>query len=229
MFDVLSGLLIGKAAYETGKSKGGGGSQRGWYEDILDQLNRTSGSDLRSQQGTSGGLGMLLDQLSRLSGQGMGMDQATDFMQLAAPFLAGQLGNTQAFKETQDFRNVGNMTQQYGVGAGMMGQAGSQASAAANQGYAQAGLGRSSGLAGAQAGIQSQVGGQQANLFSDLYQRQIQNRQNFANNALDANRMLSSLALGHNPAPRVREPNPDYLSAGIGAAGNALGGFLGGL
>lgn len=226
MFDGITGAILGKLAYDNNK---GGSRHRGWYEDILDQLNQTTGAGLRGQEGTAGGLGMILDQLSRLSTQGMGMDQATDFMQLSAPFLAGQLGNTRAFQETQNFGNVGDMTQQFGVGAGQLGQAGSQASAAMNQGYAQSGLGRSSGLAGGQAGIQAQVGGQQANLFSDLYQRQIQNRQNFANNALDANRMLSSLALGHNPAPRVKQPEADYLSAGIGAAGSALGGFLGGL
>lgn len=226
MFDIISSALLGKGIYDHNKDKG---PRRGWYEDLLEQFNSGTGAGLRSQDGTAGGLGDLLDQITSLSTKGMGMDQFQDFMQVAGPFLAGQLGNTRAFQETQNFANVGDATQQFGVGAAQLGQAGSQASAAANQGYAQAGLGRSSGLAGAQAGIQAQTGGQQANLFSDLYQRQIANKQNFANNALDANRMLSSLALGHNPAPRVKRQDPDYLSAGIGAAGNALGGFLGGL
>lgn len=151
-----------------------------------------------------------------------------DFLQIAAPFIAGGMQNTQAFQDLQNYRQFSDVTQGYGAGAGRIGQAGRQAMTGAGNTLARSGLGRSSALAGIGADISQRVGSDQANLWTQLYQNQLQNRAAMASNALDAHRMITTLALGHNPAPRMKEPKPDYVGQAIGgvAQGAAMIPFL---
>lgn len=152
------------------------------------------------------------------------------FLQQASPFFASTLATSPAFKDLQDYQSRSNaIMQQFGPAAGKIGAAQTQAVRQGTQQLGRMGLGQSgarSALAG-QAALTA--GGQQADLFTNLYQGSVQARQQMAQQAFDAQRMVATLALGQSPVPRVTQKSSTPWGAIGGAAGALLGTVLPGI
>jgi len=155
------------------------------------------------------------------------------FMEMAAPFLAGTLGSTPSYNYLQDFQKNIDPMQAFGGAAGQIGAGQQEATTRGQNELARSGLGRSSSRAAIASKAASGAGDAKANLFTNLYQQGIQDKQAAAGTAFDVERMIASLALGHNPDARAitqqadagKASQADLISAGGGIAGG-LGGML---
>jgi ribosomal protein S18 len=190
------------------------------YKPLLDYLQ-----GLPQDSGTAGAYKNVL-------GEFKGSQQnLRDFLQIAAPFMASGLGTTGAFKDLQNYQGRSNLLQQYGTQAGKINQSAQAGLTQANQQLGRSGLGN----AAAQSQLASQAalgaGGQRSDLYTGLYQQQLASRQQYAQQAFDAHRLLATLALGHNPLPRTKQQSQDFLPALAssigGVAGTALGAAIG--
>jgi hypothetical protein len=162
---------------------------------------------------------------TNILGNFRGGQDMTDFLNWAAPFMAGSIFNTEGYKYQADPANWDQSMQAYGAGAGQIGQAGTQALSQGSNQLARMGLGRSGAMASLAGQTALQTGVGQGNLYTNLYQQGVQNRLNAARGAIDADRSIASLALGLTPQ---RAPKQDH-SALAGAIGSAVGTIGGGL
>lgn len=162
---------------------------------------------------------------TNILGNFRGGQDMTDFLNWAAPFMAGSLFNSDAYKYQADPANWDQSMQAYGAGAGQIGQAGTQALSQGSNQLARMGLGRSGAMAGLanQTALQAGIG--QGNLYTGLYQQGVQNRLNAARSAIDSDRAIASLALGLNPQRAPKQGN-GALAGAIGSALGTVGGAL---
>lgn len=181
--------------------------------------------------------GPLLQGLAGVQGQGPaaqlkgilsnfqgGQDDLRGFLQDSAPFIAASLGGTQAYGDVQNYRNYANRLAALGPASGQLGRQAQAATTRSQQQLAQSGLGRSSANAVIANQNAAAAANQRAGLFSDLYQRQQTDQFNFANQALDAERAIATLALGHNPIPKTSNSSSEGLGQLIGSGlGSAAG------
>lgn len=186
------------------------------------------GEIARQLEGIRGmeGIGGLLSGLSGTMSMGGDIER---FLQSAAPFLAASMAGTESFQDTlnwqprveqwaQQYGGAPNVMGQYGGIAGQLGQAGAQAQSQGMNRLAQSGLGRSGQMAALASQVAQQTGAQQAGAYGQLSTQQsqidAQHRQGFANrylqarnagigNAMDAQRVITQMALGYNAQPRT--------------------------
>lgn len=162
---------------------------------------------------------------TNILGNFRGGQDMTDFLNWAAPFMAGSLFNTEGYKYQANPANWDASMQAYGMGAGQIGQAGTQALSQGSNQLARMGLGRSGAMASLASQTALQTGIGQGNLFTGLYQQGVQNRLNAARSAIDADRAIASLALGLTPQ-RTPKPDKSGIAGAIGSALGTLGGSL---
>lgn len=161
---------------------------------------------------------------------------------LARPFIAGSVGNTQAFKDVQNYQQYADqlptqkeMMQSYGTQAGRMAQTSGRAAAQAKGNMGRMGLGNSASMA-AMAGQQAQgLSGNQSDLFAKMYQASLSQRMtnaqlqsNWAGRAYDAQRDLASMVMGSAQTPREPAQKTQMWGQIAQLAGTAIGGYLGG-
>lgn len=187
------------------------------------------GAILQGIQGQRGqaGVGGFYEQLLRNFTGGKG--DLKDAMEMMAPFAALTLLDTGGAQDLQNYQARAQAPmQQFGGMAGQIGQGATNAVSSGMQQLGRSGLGGSAQRASLAAGAALGAGGQRSDLYSQLFNQAQQQRQAFASQAFDVNRIVASLALGHTPAPRAPEPDNGLLGAGVGMLGGALGSFLGG-
>ena len=151
-----------------------------------------------------------------------------------SPILAQTLFQSPGYGFLQDPSNWDGSQQAYSQGAGIMGQAATQALNTGQNQLARMGLGRSGAQAGLASQVTQQLGAQQGDLFSRLYQQSIENRLSGARQAFDLDQAIMQLAMGQSPSVPARQKTGMGLEGAIAGSlgsgiGSLLGGWLGGL
>lgn len=172
--------------------------------------------------GGEGAPGAYADILSGYTGE---IGDLGKYLEDVGPFVAASLGGTSAFKRLQNL-NVEDPMQAYGGGAAQINQGAQQATRQGQASLAMSGLGNSSMNAAMAQGAAGQAANQRAGLYTGLYQQRNQYMRNAAQSGLDAHRLVASLALGHNPAPRIDTSNGGAGNAALGTAAGALIGSI---
>lgn len=163
-----------------------------------------------------------------------------EFLKNSGPFVAASLQGSKSFQEATRLDYDDPMQALGGVQGSIAGAA-TQGNQVGQRSLTQQGLGRSSARAGLAAQTQQQAGGQMGNAYQGLYQQRNDQRRRAATSAFDQQRLVASMALGMNPAPRVEMPRndgKDQLYSGAGALigtgllgpglGTVVGGAVGG-
>lgn len=181
----------GGAPSTTVAKKHPGGTAQ-YYDDSYGALLDTL------KNGGKGGIGdAYTDILSKFQGS---PEDLQKFLPTAAPFIASSIGNTDAFKRSQDVSFADPMLG-YGSAVARIGASADNAARVGAQQLAANGLGRSAASATIARSATAGAGNAAADLYSGLRDRRFQMQMAANNNALDAHRMLATLALGQNPAP----------------------------
>ena len=145
-----------------------------------------------------------------------------EFLNQSAPFIAASLQGTDAFKRTQGQQFFDPM-QGYGAVSARNNAAANQARVQGMRQLGQSGLGRSAGRATIARMGAAQTGAANASAFTNLYQARQQQMMDQNQRALDAHRMVATMALGMNPQPRA----PQEKGNPWASVGGAVGGILG--
>lgn len=204
----------------------------------LDQYNPALGASLDAMGNPTEGPAASMQSIARGF---QGTDQQLEIeMRRQAPFIAGSLANTGAFKHMQDFKNFDMVKpEEHMQPFGSMAAAGAKSAARTGKAQrsmlARSGMGNSAAM-GALAGQQSLgLQSNQADLYSRLYQNSLAQRQQntmlqaqWANQAFDMQRAMTQMALGAVPSARQQEQKVDQWGPIMQMAGSALGNFLGG-
>lgn len=178
-------------------------------------------------KGGAGG-GGIQDAYKDVLGNFLGNEQhLRSTMQTMGPFIASMLFQSDPYKRLQDVDSLDTTMQQYGPLAGKIGAAQAQGLQRAGTQAARSGLGRGAAMAGIQSQAQLGAAGQQADLFTQLQQQSMQNRVQNLRYAHQADQDIARLALGVQPAPRIKQKDSNLLGPIAGALGTAVGGFLG--
>lgn len=156
-------------------------------------------------------------------------DDLQRWQRIAAPFMAASLFRSPAYQKLSNFEGLDRTMQSFGAGAGQIGAGAQQGIQQGQNQLARAGLGRSGAMAGmAQQGVQ-QAGAQQGNLWTQLFQQAQQNRINNAATAFDMDNNITRLALGMQPAPRMKQDDGGLWGQIAGSLGSGIGGLIGSL
>ena len=198
---VGAGKLFGKRKHRT----------RAAAQSVMD-ANRDI---VRTSVGGGGDFQSIINDL--LQGYQGDFGQLQQALQTFGPNIATSLMRSPAFQFLQNPENWDSSMGTYGMGAGMIGQAGQRNQAAGAEGLARMGLGRSGAMATLGQRSASDVATQQANLFSQLREQSVQNRLAGAERATNAEQNIARMALSLTPAPRVQPEKGD----------NGLGGIIG--
>lgn len=142
--------------------------------------------------------------------------------------VQGELQGSDAYKYLQDFRNVSDPMQAYGVGAGQIAQSGQEAFNRGAMQLQRAGLGRSAALSSLASQTAQAAGNQQSDLYTRLYQQKLAGTAAAAREAFDLQRQIATLALGAAPTPRVPpQERPNLWGQIAPLLGQSLGSWLG--
>lgn len=216
----LSSILrAGKKKAPKGQTFAGGTAN--YYDDSMLPILQKLMAGGVSEGG--GAAGSLTDLLAAYKGNAKDLH---DWVGRMSPFIASSLAGTPAFKSLQNFTENSDLVSSYGSVAGANARGATDARRTGERQLAETGLGRSAARSSLASSTALSGDTASSDAFSRLYQGQMQMRQQFAQTAFDAHRMVGQIALGSNPTPSSNNgsSNPwiPLAGAGIGAAGNIL-------